>query len=153
MKKYKIKDNSQSYNGKYFLDHAIRDESGKLVLQKESSEAGQYYAILFGGFDIHDEKYAEFYRLVTEVFAAERKVPMPEIFEVNAFIGAYLRLEALLKIGEYHLVLRDIDEFFGKMEIETGTLWEYRQHKGSRDHGFASYALVAIRKAIEAMKS
>ena len=78
---------------------------------------------------------------------------MPEIFEVNAFIGAYLRLEALLKIGEYHLVLRDIDEFFGKMEIETGTLWEYRQRKGSRDHGFASYALVAIRKAIEAMKS
>ena len=143
----------QSFNGRYFLDHAVRDENGKLVLQDESSEAGQYYAILFGGFDVHDEKYAEFYRLVTEVFGAERKAPMPEIFEVNAFIGAYLRLEALLKIGEYRLVLRDIDEFFGKMEIETGTLWEYRQHKGSRDHGFASYALVAIRKATEALKS
>ncbi len=83
----------QSFNGRYFLDHAIRNENGELILQKESSEAGQYYAILFGGFDIHDPKYAELYRLVTEVFAAERKAPMPEIFEINAFIGAYLRLE------------------------------------------------------------
>lgn len=138
----------QSFNGRYFLDHAIRDENGTLVLQKESSEAGQYYAILFGGFDIHDKKYEEFYRLVTEVFAAERKIPMPEIFEVNAFIGAYLRLEALLFLGEYDLVLRDVCGFFGKMEEETGTLWEYRQRKGSRDHGFASFALVAIEKAM-----
>jgi hypothetical protein len=27
---------------------------------------------------------------------------------------------------------------------KTGTLWEYKQHKGSYDHGFASYAVVAI---------
>ncbi len=141
----------QSFNGRYFLDHAVRDENGKLVLQKESSEAGQYYAILFGGFDIHDEKYKELYHLVKNVFAAERKAPMPEIMEINAFIGAYLRLEALLSIGEYELLLRDIDEFFGKMEEETGTLWEYRQRNGSRDHGFASFALVAIQKAITAL--
>ena len=143
----------QSFNGKYFLDHAIRNENGELILQKESSEAGQYYAILFGGFDIHDPKYAELYRLITKVFAAERKAPMPEIFEINAFIGVYLRLEALLSIGEYELVLRDIDEFFGKMEAETGTLWEYRQRNGSRDHGFASFALVAIEKAMKGLQS
>ena len=142
----------QSFNGRYFLDHAIRNENGELILQKESSEAGQYYAILFGGFDIHDSKYAELYRLVKEVFAAKRKAPMPEIFEINAFIGAYLRLEALLSMGEYGLVLRDIDEFFGKMEAETGTLWEYRQRNGSRDHGFASFALVAIEKAVKGLQ-
>lgn len=142
----------QSFNGRYFLDHAIRDERGKLTLQNDSSEAGQYYAILFGGFDIHDKKYSELYHLITEVFAAERKVPMPEIFEINAFIGAYLRLEALLAIGEYDLVLRDVAEFFGKMEKETGTLWEYRQRKGSRDHGFASFALVALEKAMKGLE-
>ena len=143
----------QSFNGTYFLDHAIRNENGELILQKESSEAGQYYAILFGGFDIHDPKYAELYRLITKVFAAERKAPMPEIFEINAFIGVYLRLEALLSLGEYELVLRDIDEFFGKMEAETGTLWEYRQRNGSRDHGFASFALVAMEKAMKGLQN
>ncbi len=137
----------QSFDGTCFMDHAIRDENGTLVLQKESSEAGQYYAILFGDLDLNDEKYRELIRLITEVFGAERKVPMPEIHEINAFIGAYLRLEALLKMGESDLVLRDVKEFFGNMEEETGTLWEYRQRHGSRDHGFASYALVAIEQA------
>ncbi len=138
----------QSFNGEYFLDHAIRDDKGVLVRQDDCSEACQYYAILFGGFDVHDEKYKELYRLITSVFAAVRREPKPEIMEINAFIGSYLRLEALLKIGERELVLRDVKEFFGEMEKETGTLWEYRTRVGSRDHGFASYALVAIRKAL-----
>ena len=38
------------------------------------------------------------------------------------------------------------------MEQETGTLWEYRQGTGSRDHGFASYALVAMYKALRGGK-
>ena len=63
--------------------------------------------------------------------------------------GAYLRLEALLKMGKKELVLSDIRSFFGHMSQHTGTLWEYRQEKGSKDHGFASYALVAIMKALE----
>ncbi len=85
---------------------------------------------------------------MTDVFQPERNGAFPEIFEVNAFIGAYLRIEALLKMGEYELLLRDIKAFFGKMEQYTGTLWEYREYKGSQDHGFASYALVAIREAM-----
>ncbi len=74
---------------------------------------------------------------------------MPEdMVPINAFIGVYLRLEALLHIKEYDLVLNDVRAFFGKMEQLTGTLWEYRQPLGSRDHGFASYALVAILRAL-----
>lgn len=72
---------------------------------------------------------------------------MPEIIPVNAFIGAYLRIEALLKMGEHALLLDDLRGFFGGMEQRTGTLWEYRQYKGSYDHGFASYAVVAAMKA------
>ena len=140
---------AQAFGGEYFMDHAIRDENGKLILQKDSSEAGQYYAILFGDIDLSAPKYRELYRLVTEVFAAKRRAPKPEILEINAFIGVYLRLEALQKLGEYDLLLRDIKEFFGAMEVETGTLWEYRQRNGSRDHGFASYALVAIQNALK----
>lgn len=138
----------QSFNGTVFLDHAVRDEHHHLIRQNDCSEACQYYAVLFGGIDLQDPKYAALYRLITEVFGATRREPMPEIAEINAFIGVYLRLEALLKMKEYKLVLRDVKEFFGQMERETGTLWEYREKKGSRDHGFASYALVAIRKAL-----
>ena len=143
---------AQSFNGRVFLDHAIRDEHHRLVRQDDCSEACQYYAILFGGIDMHDPKYAELYRLVTTVFGATRREEVSGIAEINAFIGAYLRLEALLKMDENALVLRDIEEFFGSMEAETGTLWEYRERKGSRDHGFASYALVAMTKALEKQK-
>lgn len=138
----------QSFNGRYFMDHAIRDDSGKLVLQPHASEAGQYYAVLFSGIDINSDKYSYLKDLIINVFTPKREC-MPEIFKVNAFIGAYLRLETLLKMEEYDILLSDIEGFFGKMTERTGTLWEYREFKGSHDHGFASYALVAIKKALE----
>jgi hypothetical protein len=81
------------------------------------------------------------------VFTPER-TEYPNIHPVNAFIGAYLRLETLIKMGEKELLLKDAVGFFGHMGADTGTLWEYRQRHGSRDHGFASYALVAIRRAL-----
>ncbi|MBE6578002.1 MAG: hypothetical protein E7653_07715 [Ruminococcaceae bacterium] len=139
----------QSFDGKLFLDHAVRDENGVLERQEHCSEACQYYAILFAGIDINEEKYAELRRFVFEVFGAERSEPHPEIADINAFIGAYLRLEVLMNHKRYDLVLRDVKGLFGEMESVTGTLWEYRQRKGSRDHGFASYALVAIKTALE----
>ena len=138
----------QSFNGLYFQDHAVRDLEGNLTLQPESSEACQYYAVLFAGIDIDSMKYAGLKGLICNVFSPERNGVMPEIMEVNAFIGAYLRMDALLQMGEYELVLRDIEGFFGQMEAYTGTLWEYRQFKGSYDHGFASYVLVVMDEAI-----
>lgn len=142
----------QSFNGRYFLDHAVRDEKGALQLQTDSSEACQYYAVLFAGIDISDKKYAELKHLILNVFKPEREGIMPEIFEVNAFIGAYLRMDVLLKMKEYRLVLSNVEEFFGKMAKYTGTLWEYREFKGSHDHGFASYAYAVIKKALEGLK-
>ena len=75
-------------------------------------------------------KYAKLKYLITEVFTPDREDEMPEIFPVNMFIGAYLRMEALLKMKEYQLVLKDVIGFFGNMESYTGTLWEYKQHNG-----------------------
>lgn len=139
----------QSFNGRYFLDHGVRDETGILRVRKDSSEACQYYAVLFGGIDIHEETYRELKSLILHVFRPDRAGAMPEIMEVNAFIGAYLRMDVLLQMEEYELLLRDVEGFFGKMEQDTGTLWEYRQMVGSYDHGFASYAFVVIKKALE----
>ena len=139
----------QSYNGQYFLDHAVRDEDGNLRVMEDASEACQYYAVLFAGIDIHSEKFTGLKQLILHVFRPERKGIMPEIMEVNAFIGAYLRLETLIKMKEYTLLLADVKGFFGKMEEYTGTLWEFRDFKGSLDHGFASYAIVAIREGLK----
>ena len=95
-----------------------------------------------------DEKYAPLRRLVT-VRCAEGSDDYPENMEhINAFIGVYLRLEALLRMGENELALSDTKAFFGEMERETGTLWEFRERRGSRDHGFAAYALVVIDRAL-----
>ena len=138
----------QSYNGQYFQDHALRDASGNLVLQEHASEACQYYAILFSGIDWNAPRFAPLKELIVTVFTPDRTV-LPEIIPVNAFIGAYLRIEALLKMGQYDLLLENIRDFFGKMEQRTGTLWEYRQFKGSYDHGFASYAVAAAMKACQ----
>ena len=137
----------QSFDGEKFLDHAVRKD-GKLVRCNDCSEACQYYAILFAGIDPHAPKYRALYRMVMEVFGADRTVLLEEIAPINAFIGAYLRLEALLKLGENTAVLNSLTTFFGGMAEETATLWEYRERHGSRDHGFASYALVAMRKAL-----
>ncbi len=139
----------QSFKDGYFRDHAVRDEFGSLKLMEDSSEACQYYAVLFGGIDMDSEKYKELKALIMDVFSPKREGIMPEIFPINMFIGAYLRMEALLKMKAYELVLRDVVGFFGNMEKYTGTLWEYKQHKGSYDHGFASYALVIIKEALE----
>ncbi|MBQ8409174.1 MAG: hypothetical protein IJY39_09965 [Clostridia bacterium] len=139
----------QSFDGKLFHDHSVRGENGELVLQNDISEICQYYAILFAGIDMNAPKYAELLRLVRDVFGAIRKEEMPEIEVINAFIGVYLRLEALLKLKEFDLVLADIESFFGNMERLTGTLWENRSVHGSLDHGFASYAAVAMMKALE----
>ncbi len=140
----------QSFDGRLFRDHSVRGEDGGLTICDDISEICQYYAILFADIDTKDEKYACLMRLVREVFGAIRKEDLPEIEPINAFIGVYLRLEALLKLDEKALVLKDIEDFFGNMERLTGTLWENRFIHGSLDHGFASYAAVAMMKALEA---
>ena len=63
---------------------------------------------------------------------------------VNAFIGLYLRLWLLMRLEKRALLAEDLKNFFGGMVAATGTLWEYKQHKGSYDHGFASFAALAI---------
>lgn len=139
----------QSFNGKYFLDHSVRDEKGRLQLQEHASEVCQYYALLFGGIDENAPEYAQLIHLITDVFALDRKGQMPEIIEINVFPGLFLRMDALMKLGQYDLALKTVEDFFGKMEPYTGTLWEYRQFKGSYDHGFSSIAYAVMKEAYE----
>lgn len=133
----------KAFDGEVFVDHAVLDENGVLKNTRNSSEAGQYYAILFGDLDLNDPKYGKLKEYVGNSFATfntEGRGFVP----VNAFIGLYLRICSLMMLGERDLLRADLKSFFGGMVASTGTLWEYKQLKGSHDHGFASLAAIAI---------
>ncbi len=137
----------RSFDGEMFTDNAVR-ENGVLKNTGNTSEACQYYAILFGGIDINDPKYAKLNEYVHTgckgvAESGRRFVP------VNAFIGLYLRIKALLKLEYYQILVDELGDFFGGMVEKTGTLWEYRQMKGSFDHGFASFVVPAIYTAVK----
>ena len=132
----------RSFDGEVFVDNAVLTD-GQLVNTRNSSEACQYYAILFGGIDLDDTKYERLRHYVTSGFSdldTEGRGFVP----VNAFIGFYLRICVLMRIGQPKLLCQDVKRFFGGMTASTGTLWEYMEEKGSKDHGFASFAAVAV---------
>ncbi|MBR2293549.1 MAG: hypothetical protein IKA44_04520 [Clostridia bacterium] len=132
-----------SFDGEVFIDHAVVGEDGLLHNTRNSSEAGQYYALLFGNIDLREAKYAKLKEYVGNnfsTFQTEGRGFVP----VNAFIGMYLRISALMKLGEKETLRQDLKAFFGGMVESTGTLWEYKQFKGSFDHGFASFAALAV---------
>ncbi len=133
-----------SFDGEVFCDNAVR-ENGALVPTRNCSEACQYYAALFGGIDINAPEYAKLkshmlngFKTFSSALGARAFVP------VNAFIGLYLRIMTLMEMGEKELLLADVKAFFGGMAKDTGTLWENKDKNGSLDHGFASYAAMAM---------
>ena len=135
----------KSFNGKVFIDNAVKDENGVLKNTENFSECGQYYAILFGGIDIiNDKKYAYIYKQVFEGFA-ELKENSETFTYVDILPGFYLKMWTLMKLGFKEHLTHMIKDFFGEMIDLTGTLWEYKptRRKGSYDHGFASYAVIA----------
>lgn len=139
----------QSFDGEVFIDNAVRDEFGTLVRTRNSSEAGQYYAALFGGIDLSDARYAALKAHILDGFVSfAENLGDRGFVPVNAFIGRYLRMMTLEKMGEKALLLDNIKTFFGGMASLTGTLWEYKERKGSYDHGFASFVAPLLLWAI-----
>ena len=134
----------QSFNGEFFMDQAVRGEDGRLSLTGNFSEAGQYYALLFGKIDIYDSKYDKLRERIQNEFA-DFTPESGNFVSVDCMPGYYLKMWSLMKLGWLELLERSIKSFFGGMIELTGTLWEYKpsRRKGSYDHGFASYAALS----------
>lgn len=133
----------QSFDGKYYRDHAVRKD-GRLVVCDDISETCQYYAFFF---DVATpETRPELWKLLTTEFGPERKKngKYPEIHYSNAFIGNYLRLDILSTHGLEQQCLNEMTGYFKYMADRTGTLWENDSDRASCNHGFASYAAVLI---------
>lgn len=142
-----------SWNGEIFIDNAQKDEHGVLHNTENFSEAGQYYALLFGDIDLADGKYDKLRSYIDEDFI--RFYPDKEHFvRVNVWIGFYLKMELFIGLGAWARLDGMIRSVFPEMAEETGTLWEYRydQRVGSYDHGFSAYVAYAIGRIEEAKK-
>ncbi len=129
----------QAFNGKFFIDNAVRNEQGELVVTQNSTEVCQYYAFFFE--IASPESHPELWNKLANEFGPKRKEnnPYPEVYFANAFIGNYLRLELL---SRYNLITQLLDEsidFFYYMAERTGTLWENITTHASLNHGFASH--------------
>lgn len=134
-----------AFTGEVFLDHAIRNEQGELINARHVSEAGQYYAALFGRFDLNTPRFSKLLAGIRDGFADF--LARNETYDycpVDAFIGLYLRMNVLLQLGDAKLMAENLKGFFGGMCALTGTLWEYRTPTRSLDHGFASYAALTL---------
>ena len=138
----------QSFNGTFFTDNAVRNENGELVNTGNISETCQYYAYFCGIADGTDERFKTLTDTMLNEFGG-KKQPDLGIEPSAPFIGKYLRLIMLLNLKQFSLVLSDIEDYFADMAKTTGTLWENDmkeslEHGGSLNHGFASFAGVAL---------
>lgn len=132
-----------AFNGKFFVDNAIRENGILKNCEDHLSETCQYYA-LFMGLDTTEE----FKQTMLCEFGPLRTDKYPEIGRSNMFIGNYLRFFWLLSIGERERTLRECLEYFDKMASKTGTLWEHDRATASCNHGFASVAAHIIAQAL-----
>ena len=132
---------AMSFTGKFFCDNAYR-RGDKLVLSGECTECCQYYAFYFGAAD--EKTHPELFNTVVNDFGPGRDVSKvyPEIAPANAFIGNYLRLDWLMRVGLKEKVKENVLGFFYGMAKKTGTLWELMDPVASCNHGFASHVAV-----------
>lgn len=140
IKAEKIKEyiRKRSYKNGFFTDQEVR-KNGSLVNSGKSTEVCQYYAFFF---DIATrELYPELFETLVESFGPDRKMKnlYNEIYEANAFVGNYLRLDILLRYGYTKKVLENVEGYFYYMAERTGTLWENVSENASCNHGFASH--------------
>ena len=137
--------NEMAWNGKMYMDRAMRQEDGSLKNTNELSETTQYYAFRYGLADIDEERCAYLKDMVFNVFGKDVMAEKcPDIEPSNSLPGFYIRTELMLKWKMYPELIEYIKHFFLPMAKATGTLWENKTAGASCDHGFASYIAIAI---------
>ena len=144
--------NEMAWNGKMFMDRAMRQEDGTLKNTNELSETCQYYAFRYHVADINEERCAYLKDMVFNVFGKDIMAEKcPEIEPSNSLPGFYIRTELMLKWKMYPELIEYIKHFFLPMAQSTGTLWENKTPGASCDHGFASFIAIAIEQIQENM--
>lgn len=141
---------AQSFDGSFFSDHTVRDADNRLVNPGVISEACQYYAFFTGTTDEAPALFRPLRDRLIHEFGPKRDAALyyTAIEKATMFMGNYLRMELLLRWGEWEHLLEEVQVMFSGMAEETGTLWEHPFQSGSLNHGFAAYAGVAIAEGL-----
>ncbi len=128
----------QSYNGQFFVDNAERDEQGVLQRNTEWTETCQYYAFYFNY--ASKQTHPDLFACVFEEICGYEDVSAkyPKMSRANSFIGLYLRVDYLNRIGEIEKVVRDMKDYFLSQAQDTKSFWEYKTPHASCCHAFAS---------------
>jgi len=140
-----------AFDGELFHDRAMRNRDGQLENTNEFAETTQYYALFFGMID-DDKKFDLIRNILLGKVRIEDIDGYGSIEPSDAMPGLYMKIDLLLQLKEFKLVIQNIREYFGDMARITGTLWERKNGITSRNHGFASFVAVAIKEAEDALK-
>ncbi len=129
----------QSYDGEFFVDHALRKEDGSLEIMRDRSEVCQYFAFFFK--TATPETYPELWAKLLDKFGPNRikEGVYPEIYKANSFVGNVVRLELLARANRGSQLLDESVAYNEYMADRTGTLWENDEDYASCNHGFASH--------------
>lgn len=135
------------FNGKFFVDNAIRNEEGKLVLTDHMTETYQYYAFYFHVADL--ENYGTLFETMRSNFGQYRddKNVYPLVYKSNVLKGILMRLTILNRYGYGKQMFDESVDYFASMASLTGTLWENDSPHGSLDHCFTSYIVCLLLEA------
>ena len=130
---------SQAFDGRFFIDNALRGEDGSLQLTGNHTETCQYYAFYFR--TATPETYPELWqRLATEFGPVrDKEDKYPDVPKANALFGNYLRMELLSENGLGAQMMKEAVDFYLPMVEATGTLWENMTFSDSCNHGFAAH--------------
>jgi alpha-L-rhamnosidase len=131
----------QSFDGKFFVDNAVRGKDGKLNITRNRSEVCQYFAFFFQV--ATRTSHPELWSVLRDQFGPHRKdtKAYPEVHQANSFIGNMLRMELLSDAGLSRQILDESVAYLLYMADRTGTLWENDAPTASCNHGFASHVV------------
>ncbi len=129
----------QSYDGEFFVDHAVRKEDSSLEILRDRTEVCQYFAFFFK--TATPESHPELWKRLLDEFGPNRVKDggWSEIHKANSFVGNVLRLELLSWADRSQQLLDESVAYNEYMADRTGTLWENDGAYASCNHGFASH--------------
>ena len=138
----------RSFNGEFFVDNEVYDENGVPVSSGETTETCQYHAFFFD--IVTPESHPDLWKKLSTEFGPEREKNglYPNVHPSNAFTGNFMRLDILLRYGEFDQCRREVVGYFYEMAKLTGTLWENMTDCASCNHGFAAYAAELLYNSI-----
>jgi hypothetical protein len=130
----------QSFDGKFFVDNAVRNKEGKLEATRNRTEVCQYYAVFFHVATPKNDP--ELFKTLCDQFGPKRKETgaFPEVHPANALHGNVMRMDLLSQAGRSQQTVDEAIASLLYMVDRTGTLWEGAAagQGGSFNHGFQS---------------